>query len=77
MFDFLKGKIFENIFDFLITKIFLLQPGPDIPLPSNPDVTYECMWESCDYMFEDLFDLHEHLITEANCHVSKVTQSKS
>ncbi|XP_042217828.1 protein polybromo-1-like isoform X3 [Homarus americanus] len=47
---------------------------PDLPLPNNPDVVFECMWESCDYMFEDLLDLSDHLILEATGHVHKVTQ---
>nr|XP_045600014.1 protein polybromo-1-like isoform X3 [Procambarus clarkii] len=46
----------------------------DLPLPNNPDVVFECMWESCDYMFEDLADLSDHLLLENTGHVQKVTQ---
>ncbi|KAG0718393.1 Protein polybromo-1 [Chionoecetes opilio] len=46
----------------------------DLPLPNNPDVVFECMWESCDHMFEDLADLSDHLLLEATGHVFKVTQ---
>ncbi|XP_047493283.1 protein polybromo-1-like isoform X2 [Penaeus chinensis] len=47
---------------------------PDLPLPNNPDVVFECMWESCDYMFEDLYDLSDHLLQENGGHVHKVSQ---
>ncbi|KAK7083430.1 Protein polybromo-1, partial [Halocaridina rubra] len=45
---------------------------PDLPLPNNPDVVFECMWDSCDYMFEDLLDLSDHLLLEPNGHAHKV-----
>ncbi|KAK8745940.1 hypothetical protein OTU49_017190 [Cherax quadricarinatus] len=50
------------------------QTTPDLPLPNNPDVVFECMWESCDFMFEDLADLSDHLLLESTGHVHKVTQ---
>ncbi|XP_071547124.1 protein polybromo-1 isoform X2 [Panulirus ornatus] len=46
----------------------------DLPLPNNPDVVFECMWENCDYMFEDLADLSDHLLLEGTGHVHKVIQ---
>ncbi|XP_050687170.1 protein polybromo-1-like isoform X6 [Eriocheir sinensis] len=51
-----------------------LPSSADLPLPNNPDVVFECMWESCDHMFEDLADLSDHLLLEATGHVFKVTQ---
>ncbi|XP_066976703.1 protein polybromo-1 isoform X4 [Macrobrachium rosenbergii] len=47
---------------------------PDLPLPNNPDVVFECLWETCDYMFEDLLDLSDHLLLEPSGHVHKVGQ---
>ncbi|KAK4299042.1 hypothetical protein Pmani_003145 [Petrolisthes manimaculis] len=49
-------------------------PTADLPLPNNPDVVFECLWETCDHMFEDLADLSDHLILEPTGHVHKVTQ---
>ena len=45
-------------------------------MPNNPDVVFECMWENCDHMFEDLADLSDHLLLEATGHVFKVTQGQ-
>lgn len=37
----------------------------------HANLLYECNWESCDYQFEDVNDLSEHLIHETNGHVWK------
>ena len=49
----------------------------EMPLPTSPDIVFECMWADCDVMFEDLADMHEHLINEQTGHVSKVTDVSS
>ncbi|XP_076040518.1 protein polybromo isoform X4 [Oratosquilla oratoria] len=41
----------------------------ELPLPNNPDTVFECMWESCDFQFEDLADLSDHLMAEGTGHI--------
>lgn len=43
-----------------------------MPLPTSPDVVFECQWHDCDVMFEDLADMYEHLLNEETGHVVKV-----
>jgi protein polybromo-1 len=37
----------------------------------HANLLYECNWEMCDYQFEDVHDLSEHLINESSGHVWK------
>lgn len=57
-----------------------LQQQPTVittPIPNNsfigpqlPDHVWECMWDNCDWMFEDQADCLEHAIAELNGHVA-------
>lgn len=42
-----------------------------IPNPPNlpPNYTFECLWDNCDYQFEDLHDCLDHAVTEQTGHV--------
>ncbi|KAK9869165.1 hypothetical protein WA026_002914 [Henosepilachna vigintioctopunctata] len=33
----------------------------------NPDMTYDCFWDKCDFQFEELADCLEHLIKNKEC----------
>ncbi|CAL4066120.1 unnamed protein product, partial [Meganyctiphanes norvegica] len=48
------------------------KPSSELPQPNDPNVVFECMWGSCDFMFEDLADCSDHILLEGG-HVSKVT----
>lgn len=37
--------------------------------PTLPDHVWECMWNNCDYMFEDQQDCLDHAIGDASGHV--------
>jgi protein polybromo-1 len=47
------------------------------PAPPNPDTVYECLWDNCDYQFEELQDCLEHCIKdkESQGHVQNHFQS--
>lgn len=38
---------------------------------NNPEVVFECLWDNCDWQFDDLNDLIEHCVTEPNGHVQQ------
>lgn len=38
--------------------------------PTLPDHVWECMWDNCDYMFEDQIDCLEHAVTDGSGHVA-------
>lgn len=38
--------------------------------PVLPDHVWECMWDNCDYMFEDQIDCLEHAVADSSGHVS-------
>lgn len=40
------------------------------PTPVENQV-FECMWDKCDYQFEDAADCMEHCILEEGCHITK------
>lgn len=40
------------------------------PIPAENQI-FECMWDKCDYQFEDATDCMEHCILEEGCHVQK------
>jgi len=46
-------------------------PGTPIPNPPNlpPNWIFECLWDKCDYQFEDLSDCVDHVCAEPNGHV--------
>jgi protein polybromo-1 len=37
----------------------------------NPDIIYECLWDGCDWQFEELNDLIEHCVSEPGGHVQQ------
>ncbi len=38
--------------------------------PTLPDHVWECMWDNCDYMFEDQVDCLEHCVADSIGHVA-------
>lgn len=38
--------------------------------PVLPDHVWECMWDNCDYMFEDQIDCLEHAVADSSGHVA-------
>lgn len=38
--------------------------------PTLPDHVWECLWDNCDYMFEDQLDCLEHAVSDGNGHVA-------
>lgn len=38
-------------------------------LKKDPDWTFECCWDGCDWQFEDALDLIEHCVQEPKGHV--------
>nr|XP_023019770.1 protein polybromo-1-like [Leptinotarsa decemlineata] len=38
--------------------------SPAAPPPPPVDVVYECLWDNCDYQFEEVVDLIEHCIKD-------------
>lgn len=56
-------------------------PAPPAPTPSStprtyvppvklPDQVWECLWDNCDYMFEDQLDCLDHAVADQKGHVS-------
>lgn len=45
--------------------------GTPVPNPPNlpSSVVFECVWDNCDYQFDDLNDCLEHAVAEGNGHV--------
>jgi protein polybromo-1 len=41
--------------------------GPSAP--PHADLIFECCWQKCDYQFDDINDLTDHLLQEPNGHV--------
>ncbi|KAL3278904.1 hypothetical protein HHI36_016424 [Cryptolaemus montrouzieri] len=37
------------------------------PPPPNPDMIYECLWDKCDFQFEELPDCLEHCVKDKEC----------
>lgn len=46
-------------------------PAPVVPNPPNlpNNFTFECLWDNCDYQFDDLNDCLEHAVAEGSGHV--------
>jgi len=44
------------------------------PAPNHPDQIYECMWDNCDFQFEELQDCLEHCIKEKDGVMGHVQQ---
>ncbi|KAB7505112.1 Protein polybromo-1 [Armadillidium nasatum] len=44
----------------------------ELPLPNNPDMVFECLWDNCDFMFEDLSDLYDHVFSENTGHFNRL-----
>lgn len=42
----------------------------------NENILYECMWDGCDYQFEDQADLLEHLAVEPAGHIQQTFRNK-
>ncbi|XP_065223085.1 protein polybromo-1 isoform X3 [Planococcus citri] len=38
--------------------------------PTLPDHVWECLWDNCDYMFEDQLDCLEHAVADGSGHVA-------
>jgi hypothetical protein len=38
-------------------------------LKRDPDWVFECVWDGCDWQFEDALDLIEHSVQEPKGHV--------
>lgn len=45
-----------------------LNPGND---PGNQELIFECLWDTCDWQFEDMNDLIEHCVSEPGGHVQQ------
>ncbi|KAK9878876.1 hypothetical protein WA026_003705 [Henosepilachna vigintioctopunctata] len=45
--------------------------------PPNPDMIYECLWDKCDFQFEELADCLEHCVKDKECqgHVQSYFQT--
>lgn len=43
-------------------------PGPN---EHQPGYTFECLWDKCDYQFEDAVDCMEHCIQDGNGHIQR------
>ncbi|XP_018021058.1 protein polybromo-1 [Hyalella azteca] len=54
------------------TPVSSVSAAHEMPLPTSPDIVFECMWGDCDVMFEDLADMYDHLLNEQTGHVCKV-----
>ncbi|CAH1167174.1 unnamed protein product [Phyllotreta striolata] len=54
------------------TKALLLleqeQCGSPAPAPPPPDQIFECLWDNCDYQFEEASDLIDHCIKDKDTH---------
>ncbi|KNC29730.1 hypothetical protein FF38_05210 [Lucilia cuprina] len=48
-------------------------PGPNMDQQS-PNLTFECLWDKCDYQFEDSLDCMEHCLAENTGHVQRTAQ---
>lgn len=48
-------------------------PGPNIDPPSS-NVIFECLWDKCDFQFEDSLDCMEHCLAENTGHVQRTAQ---
>lgn len=38
---------------------------------SGPTLTFECMWDKCDFQFEELADCTEHCLSDATGHIQR------
>lgn len=42
---------------------------PAAPAVPHADLIFECCWQKCDWQYEDINDLTDHLLQEPNGHV--------
>ncbi|XP_075148339.1 protein polybromo [Haematobia irritans] len=49
-------------------------PAPP-PEPQQPVLTYECLWDKCDFQFEDSVDCMEHCLADNTGHVQRSAQA--
>ena len=45
-------------------------PRTYVPPVKLPDQIWECLWDNCDYMFEDQLDCLDHAVADQKGHVS-------
>jgi protein polybromo-1 len=45
-------------------------PRTYVPPVKLPDQVWECLWDTCDYMFEDQLDCLDHAVADQKGHVS-------
>ncbi|ALC47662.1 polybromo [Drosophila busckii] len=43
--------------------------------PTGPALTYECLWDKCDFQFEEMADCTEHCLADATGHIQRHPQA--
>ncbi|XP_034113780.1 protein polybromo-1 [Drosophila albomicans] len=47
----------------------------NVPQEPGPPLTYECLWDKCDFQFEEMSDCTEHCLADATGHIQRHPQA--